>query len=238
MGDRSLDGRDMKNHFQFALVLAGLSLVACGGSKPPAQAPEAKAEPTTEPTKPMETTETKETAAVAPAPATDPAWPGLTGSDLEWAKTCSTAKSSSDAAYCTQVGNKYELTLNDMATAMKAYKMGCDAADPVSCMGMARLTMEGKGVPANVDEGAKVWAKACDMELGRDACYELAQKYEKGETVKKDAKKAKEFYTKACAKNSTTACEKIGKNAKAAPAAKTTTTTTTAKPATKAAPKK
>lgn len=200
---------------------------ACGGSnaepaksaspptETPAPAPPAAVATTPAPTAPSASA-TAETPAATPPPssaAVDPTWPGMTGENLEWAQKCSKG----DATYCASTGNKYELSKKDYEHAMAAYKLGCDAkdADPVSCMGVGRLMIEGQGTTKNVDEGIKAWAKGCDLASGRDACWELAKAFDKGDAgLKKDPKRAKEFFTKACDKNMTNACTKIGKQPK------------------------
>ncbi len=204
----------MKN----VLIASSFVLVsACGGNPDTNTAAATHSADTSKPadnavTATTVTTATPAAAApvVAAAPATDPAWPGMTGDDLDWAQKCSKG----DGAYCTSTGNKYEFAKNDNEHALTAYKLGCDAKDmdPVSCMGLAHMTIDGKGTTKNVDEGVKIWAKGCDGQLGRDACWELAKALDAGTNgLKKDAKKAKEFYAKACDKNMDQACTKIGK---------------------------
>ena len=79
-------------------------------------------------------------------------------------------------------------------------------------MGQARLTIEGQGTTADVEGGLKLWESTCSMEGGRDACGELARAYDKGTNgVKKNPKKAKELFGKACDLRDASACKKAGK---------------------------
>lgn len=147
-------------------------------------------------------------APAADAPS-DPMLSGLTGDDLDWAKNCL----GGDGSYCTKFGNQKEFVSKDFPGALAWYQKGCDAKkkEPICCMGVARLTIAGQGTAANVDAGVKIWADACATP-NRDSCSELAKAYEAGTSgLKKDAKKAKEFYGKACDLKDVSACKKAGK---------------------------
>jgi hypothetical protein len=187
-----------------ALPALALVLLACSGAPPEAAAPvvtataeaAVSAAPTAAPAPP-------------PPPPLDPLLAGMTGEDLEWGKKCLDG----DGAYCTRFGNVKEMKDKDFAGALTWYKKGCEATkkEAVCCMGQARLVMEGKGVAADVAAGLKIWNDACALP-NRDACGELARGYDKGMFgLKKDAKKAKELWGKACDLRDLTACKKAGK---------------------------
>jgi TPR repeat protein len=192
--------------------LAAFALLACSGGQPEPAAPSASAAPdapsaqaSAAPTPPAATA----AATAAPAPA-DPLLDGLTGEDLEWGKKCLEGEGS----YCTKFGNRGELQTKDFAKALAWYKKGCTAAkqEPVCCAGQARLMINGQGMTADVEGGHKLWESTCSMDLGRDSCGELALALDKGAFgVKKDPKKAKEIYAKACDLRDLGACKKAGK---------------------------
>lgn len=196
-----------------------LFAAACSGATPaPVETPAPTETPAAVPSATPSTTAAVEAAAApsavastAPAaPATDAAWPGLTGEDLDWAKQCTAG----EGAYCMSTGNKYEFGKKDMENAYKAYKLGCEATkqkEPGACMNQGRLMIAGQGTPANVDKGAEIWAAGCNDGKDSNVCSMLARAYESGDGVKKNAAKAKEFFGKACDRNSASDCKKAGK---------------------------
>lgn len=197
------------------IVFPSFLLLACGGT--PQATPETKSPAPAQaeapaPAAPVSATTTSaetrgETTPLA-APS-DPMLEGLSGEDLEWAQKCL----GGNGPYCTRFGNRAEAK-TDYPKAHQWYAKGCDGAkkDPLCCMGVGRLTIQGLGTAADTEKGLKMWSATCSMELGRDACGELAKAYEKGEHgLKKDAKKAKEFFAKACDLRDLTACKKAGK---------------------------
>lgn len=149
-------------------------------------------------------------------------WPGLTGDELEWANTCSDAKDSTYATYCNSTGQKYEAK-KDYATALAAYKLGCDAVknpEPLACFKVGVFMLEGKATTKDVEGAFGLWEKACNLENGRDICGEIATAFESGrvvtifgtnEPITKDAKRAKAFLNKACDGRDLTACKKLGR---------------------------
>ena len=218
----------MNKHLVSSLVagLAAYAFLACSGSPPAPAAPSDTAAPAASASDPVApsaastaaasaapsaaATGTASAAPSAPAAPADPLLAGLTGGDLEWAQKCL----GGNGSYCTSPGNVAEMQTKDFAKAMAWYKKGCEAQmrEPVCCMGVARLTINGQGTAADVEAGLKIWEETCSMELGRDSCSELGRAYERGAYgVKKDAKKAKEIYAKACDLRNETACKKAGK---------------------------
>lgn len=144
-----------------------------------------------------------------PQPPKDPLLDGLSDDDADWAKQCLAGKGS----YCTRFGNAAELVQKDFERALVWYRKGCAAAvkEPVCCMGVARLTLEGKGTTADVAAGLTLWAATCALPH-RESCDELAQAFESGSYgLPKDPKRAKELYAKACELKSQTACKRVGK---------------------------
>jgi TPR repeat protein len=188
------------------------AVLACSSSPPPPAepAPAPSAQASAEPA-PAAPSATASAAAAAEAPAADPMLAGLTGEDLEWGKKCLEG----DGSYCTKFGNLGEFQTKEYEKALAWYKKGCEASkskEPVSCMGVARLTINGQGTKADAAAGLALWETTCSMDLGRDSCSELASAYDKGlYGVKKDPKKAKAIYAKACDLKNETACKKAGK---------------------------
>jgi TPR repeat protein len=196
------------------VLLASAMLACSGGTPPPATAeptPAPSAQASAEPAPAPPATASATAAPAAEAPPADPMLAGLTGDDLDWGKKCLAGEGS----YCTKFGNIAELQTKDYDKAYAWYKKGCEASkskEPVCCMGVGRLTINGQGTKADVPGGLALWESTCSMDLGRDSCSELASAYDKGlYGVKKDAKKAKEIYGKACDLKNETACKKAGK---------------------------
>jgi TPR repeat protein len=199
--------------FHAGCTLLASALFACSGEAPPPATPAATPPPSAQasaepaPTPPATASATP---APAEAPPADPMLAGLTGDDLDWGKKCIAGEGS----YCTKFGNVAEMQTKDFDKAYAWYKKGCEASkkEPVCCMGVARLTINGQGTKADVPGGLALWESTCSMELGRDSCSELASAYDKGlYGVKKDAKAAKAIYAKACDLKNETACKKAGK---------------------------
>jgi TPR repeat protein len=196
-----------------------LFAAACGGATPaPVEALPATDAPSAAPSAAPSTTAAAEApaapsavASAAPAaPAADASWPGLTGEDLDWAKKCAEG----EGVYCMGTGNKYEFVRKDMENAYKAYKLGCEATkqkEAGACMNQGRLMIAGQGTPANVDKGVEIWTAACNDGKDSNVCSMLGKAYEKGDGVKKDAAKAKEFFGNACDRNLVSDCKKGGK---------------------------
>jgi TPR repeat protein len=193
------------------LPVAAALLLACSASQPAPPAPISSAQPAASEDAPAASDSAAASASAAPAAPADPLLTGLTGEDLDWAKKCVEG----DGSYCTKFGNVAELKTKDFEKAAIWYKKGCEAAkskEPVCCMGLARLMINGQGMKADVASGLALWESTCSMDIGRDACGELARALDKGSNgVKKDAAKAKAIYGKACDLKDLTACKKAGK---------------------------
>ncbi|APR77302.1 Hypothetical protein A7982_02649 [Minicystis rosea] len=203
---------------RLSAIVVAAALAGCSGAQSEAVAPTETATPVAPSAEASAAPAPPATAAAtaAPAPAAAPAAPadplltGLAGEDLDWGKKCLEGEGS----YCTKFGNVNELQTKDFGKALTWYKKGCEASkkEPVCCMGQARLMINGQGTTADVAGGLKLWESTCSMDVGRDSCGELARAYDKGTNgVKKDAKKAKEIYGKACGLRDGTACKKVGK---------------------------
>ncbi|HEX7601172.1 MAG TPA: hypothetical protein VF316_06180 [Polyangiaceae bacterium] len=133
---------------------------------------------------------------------------GLTGDLAEHARACDEG----DTAWCMSVGNAFEFGADkDLPRAIRVYQKGCDGGDPGACANAGRLILLGFGAAMDADKALALFEKGCAMDIGRDTCAQLAARYEKGDGVKKDPKKAKEYWTQACEKKDAAACKKAGK---------------------------
>lgn len=133
---------------------------------------------------------------------------GLTGDLAEHARACDKG----DTAWCMSVGNAFEFGADkDLPRAILVYQRGCDGGDPGACANAGRLILLGFGAAMDADKALALFVKGCAMDIGRDTCAQLAARYEKGDGVKKDPKKAKEYWTQACEKKDAAACKKVGK---------------------------
>jgi TPR repeat protein len=197
-----------------AAITLSSSIAACGAQTPepvvPADSASASAS-AAPPAAPSASASASATATAEAAAPLDPMLAGFSADDVAWAKNCLDG----DGSYCTKFGNLNEFNAKDFGKAYTWYRKGCEGTklkDPVSCMGLARLTINGQGTNADVKGGLDLWEATCTMKYGRDSCSELAKAYDKGEYgVKKNAKKAKEIYGKACDLRNLTACKKAGK---------------------------
>jgi uncharacterized protein len=122
------------------------------------------------------------------------------------------------AAGCTQLGNAYTSGLDpevpwDPQRALAAYERGCAAGDRGSCTIVAK-TLEGardipesvlRRVPRDLKRAASLYQKACDMDAMPD-CLRLAEMYEGGLGVHRDAARAGRLYARACKGGVADAC--------------------------------
>lgn len=188
---------------RFALVVA---LAGCGGAVEPPPPP---------PPPPVATAAPAPPPSAAPSASVDAGAPegvaykeGLTGDLAEHAKACDMG----DTAWCMSVGNAFEFGADkDLPRAILVYQKGCDGGDPGACANAGRLILLGFGAAMDADKALALFEKGCAMDIGRDTCAQLAARYEKGDGVKKDPKKARDYWTQACDKKDHAACKKAGK---------------------------
>lgn len=86
----------------------------------------------------------------------------------------------------------------------------CDKGDAQACFNVGEAYDLGDfDLPIDYVSAAKYYAKSCELK-NAVGCYNLADMYERGEGVKKDAKKAMEFYKTACDNDHANACNNLG----------------------------
>lgn len=96
---------------------------------------------------------------------------------------------------CTELGTVYyhDLKSKDLKTIVGLYERGCKEGDPIGCV-MAGILYEEDF--KNIEQAIKFYKIGCNGDgVG---CTLLGKIYEEGKGVKKDLKKAKEFYKHAC----------------------------------------
>jgi uncharacterized protein len=122
------------------------------------------------------------------------------------------------AGGCTQVGNLYTTGAYidvpwDIERAIAAFERGCSAGDAGGCSIVAKV-LEGapdipadatSRVPRDLRRAASLYQKACDLGAMPE-CRRLAEMYERGLGVRKDAARAGKLYARACAGGEKDAC--------------------------------
>jgi len=120
-----------------------------------------------------------------------------------------------DALSCESLGGLYAATLDlgnpNPEAAAPWYEKGCRLGSQRSCLALGAMLEDGvKTVRAGAWNTADLFKGACDADLA-SGCLFLARKYEAGQGVPVDRKKAGELREKACRLGSKRACEEAGK---------------------------
>ena len=115
-----------------------------------------------------------------------------------------------DSKSCNNLGRMYSSEYNshdgstDNFKAVKLYKISCDRNNASGCFSLAYMYDKGNGVRQNnktairlYNKYAKIKSKSC---IGGDYedCISLGRTFERGQSVKKDLIKAKEYFGIAC----------------------------------------
>lgn len=114
------------------------------------------------------------------------------------------AKSCYNLAYMYKNGGSVEKDLNK---SVDYFYKGCHEQDGMSCYELAYMYDEGKGVKKNDKKAQNLFVRACDLGYVK-SCEKLAFKFMRKDT--QDEKKAIGFASKACNKNSASACGLLG----------------------------
>ncbi len=108
-----------------------------------------------------------------------------------------------DANHCHWLAK--QLNKKDPARAAQFYRRACDAAIVSSCVGIAHLMIDGRGVDKDLAGANKLLSRACDSGLA-EACSSMGYSYDEGIGVSKDYTKAAALYLKSCDSGSFVGC--------------------------------
>jgi hypothetical protein len=104
----------------------------------------------------------------------------------------------------------FQLARGDAKTAVSFHRSACAAKSYASCFRLAVAYMRGDGVPKDGKQMVALFEKACVGGLMR-GCSALGLTYFKGEvSIKKNVKKAKAYWGKACDEGHALSCRDLG----------------------------
>lgn len=110
------------------------------------------------------------------------------------------------------LSNAYMIGLAGIAVddkkARELAEKGCTLGEGGSCNNLGVLYYSGRGgLPVDPTEAVMLFGKACDAQLA-EGCRALAEEYDKGLVVPRDAHSATEYFRQACALGDAASCEK------------------------------